>query len=525
MAKLHDRGNGQGPSGSQPEQDFQLILEFLRSCRKPAVLEAGDKLLELTGGNYLLELRSGRLSLEVWSDDSQFCRRILSVEAPRSGLLDCEAHRFGGKPAKLTFLDLERPQTAHRVVSGERRNFAEQFRRMLFRSLPGWEVTSLSSEPDLRRSFSGTFPRARLRRGQQVIAAAACASPEDESDFLTSALLWFDHVAKSSRAASRVSLRLFLPEGSGSLTAQRLRWLRSALLQTRLFLFNEHGSAGEVDPEDLGNIETRVSNPYAVPTSHHSFAEVISALVSQQDVQCQSELSGALSLRFRGIEFARIERGRFLLGVEDRQEIREGVTSKAETFLAHLRRLTNSGTHNSQALSAPERWLESAVRSNLHLIDPTISTEPLHGQVLTFAAGDRNVIDLLGISESGRLTVLELKATADLHLPVQALDYWMRIRWHGERAEINHLFPSRCLLPCPPRLLLVAPALSFHSTNSIVLRYFSPEVEVERVGVNSEWQHNLRVVLRLSGADDPISHGRWNGHTVSAEHQEGAEYS
>jgi hypothetical protein len=108
---------------------------------------------------------------------------------------------------------------------------------------------------------------------------------------------------------------------------------------------------------------------------------------------------------------------------------------------------------------------------------------------------------------------------------LQALDYWMRVRWHVERREIQHLFPSSEVVPLPPRLLLVAPALSFHSTNSIVLRYFSSEVEVERVGINSDWKDNLKVILRLRGADDPISHGRSNGHTVADTYPEGAEFT
>src|SRR5690242_5513911 len=50
----------------------------------------------------------------------------------------------------------------------------------------------------------------------------------------------------------------------------------------------------------------------------------------------------------------------------------------------------------------PERWLESAVRSNLPIIDASLLQSPVHGQVLTFAAGDRDLIDLLAVSSSGR---------------------------------------------------------------------------------------------------------------------------
>ena len=486
------------------------------------MVESGSKPLELHGESYALEIRSGRLFIETWTDEARLCRRILSVQPGKSGILDCATHRFGGKPGKLTFLDLDRPQANRRVIVSERQSFAERFRQMLFHVCPRWEVAALATNSDLQRSFSGLFPRARLVKGRETIAAVACPAEADEPALLTFALIWFDHVRQTTRRDGPVSLQLFLPERSGALTAQRLKWLRTEALRTRIFLFNEHGSAGEVDPDDLGNIETRVSVAGPIAPAHERFSEALVAVRSQPDVSCHTELSGALSLRFRGIEFMRVEGDRFLLGKDSRQHITADFTAKAEGYLAHLRTLVGSRT---PGLSAPERWLESAVRSNISLIDPALLPEPLHGQVLTFAAGDRDIIDLLALSRDGRLTVLELKASPDIQLPLQALDYWMRVRWHLERREFNHLFPSIEVLACPPRLLLVAPALTFHSTNSIVLRYFSPEVEVERIGVNSDWQSHLRVILRLSGGDDPISHGRLNGHTVTDTHPEGIEFA
>jgi len=486
------------------------------------VIESGSNALDLKSESYALEIRSGRLFIETWTDETRFCRRILSVQPGKSGMLECATHRFGGKPGKLTFLDLDRPQASRRVIVGERQSFAERFRQMLFRACPRWEIAAVASNSDLQRSFSGLFPRARLVKGRETIVAMACQSDADEPALLTFALIWFDHVRQTARRDGPLSLHLFLPEGCGALTAQRLKWLRMEILRTRIFLFNEHGSAGEVDPDDLGNIETRVSAAAPVSPAHERFSDALVALRSQPDVSCHSELGGALSVRFRGIEFVRVEGERFLLGTDGRQNVTADFTAKAEGYLAHLRTLVGSRT---PGLSAPERWLESAVRSHISVIDPALLPEPLYGQVLTFAAGDRDIIDLLALSQDGRLTVLELKASPDIQLPLQALDYWMRVRWHLERREISHLFPSKEVLPSSPRLLLLAPALSFHSTNSIVLRYFSPEVEVERIGVNSDWQRHLKVILRLSGGDDPISHGRLNGLTVTGTHSEGTEYT
>ena len=38
------------------------------------------------------------------------------------------------------------------------------------------------------------------------------------------------------------------------------------------------------------------------------------------------------------------------------------------------------------------------------------------------------MLDLLTVDRCGRLLVIELKADEDLHLPLQGLDYWLRVR-------------------------------------------------------------------------------------------------
>jgi hypothetical protein len=146
----------------------------------------------------------------------------------------------------------------------------------------------------------------------------------------------------------------------------------------------------------------------------------------------------------------------------------------------------------------PEAWLESQVRAHIEQIDATLLPRPLYGQVPQFAAGERGLLDVLGVDRDGRLAILEVKATEDVHLPLQALDYWMRVKWHLERREFQGrgYFPGVELRAEPPRLLLVAPALDFHPSNETVLQYFSREVEVERIGVGIEWRKELRVMFR-----------------------------
>jgi hypothetical protein len=508
VAKLHHKSSYKSAPHGERESDVATlaatICSFVSARARPAVLDFGDKPIPLLDGRYTIEIRSGRLWIEAWDDERSLSRRILSIDRVSSSAVDCTVHRFGGATGSLTVLDLERPQATARSIRGARQNFAEQFRRILQRQFAGWTIEALTSSPDLRRSFSANSPRAHLRRGTQHIAALACASREDEPEFLSFVLLWFDYLRGRIGLDERISLCLVSPEGAGTLTAHRLRWLAGVALDARLFRFNEHGMAGEIDPSDLGNLDTRLSSQY-LPALDEEVKSLVERLRAVPGVGCCPELGGAVSIRFRGLEFARLERGKLWLGIETRDEVPRGNFERVESFAAHLNTLGNRA-HTAGPPAFPERWLESQVRSRLQILDATLLPAPVHGQVLTFAGGDRELIDLLAVSANGRLAVLELKASEDIHLPIQGLDYWMRIRWHAERGELDSLFPGIPLTKQAPKLLLIAPALSFHPSNEIALRYFSPEIEVERIGVNSEWESALSVSFRLSGSQVPISH-------------------
>jgi hypothetical protein len=126
------------------------------------------------------------------------------------------------------------------------------------------------------------------------------------------------------------------------------------------------------------------------------------------------------------------------------------------------------------------------------------------------------MLDLLTLDRNGRLAVIELKANEDLHLPLQALDYWIRVRALnddrkpaagnvGSRAlsafERQGYFDGAEVSPLPPRLLLAAPALRIHPANEPVLRYFSPQVEWELIAVTEHWRRDLKAVFRKRSSD------------------------
>jgi hypothetical protein len=132
--------------------------------------------------------------------------------------------------------------------------------------------------------------------------------------------------------------------------------------------------------------------------------------------------------------------------------------------------------------------------------------EPVYGQAPTISGGERGVIDLLAAGIDGRLTVVELKASEDVHLPLQALDYWARVNTHLKDGDFERCgyFGGLTISRQPPRLLLAAPALHFHPTTETILRFFAPGVDVVRIGLAMNWRSSLKVVFRARGSEPAV---------------------
>jgi hypothetical protein len=217
---------------------------------------------------------------------------------------------------------------------------------------------------------------------------------------------------------------------------------------------------------------------------------------------------GRTSLRVRGIEFAELSGGELFFGMTERRPARQHHIAEIERLVEEL-----DGARSPEAADRehplyrqyPEAWLESQARAQIETLDASLRRDPIYGQVPAFAGGERGILDLLAVDHSGRLAVIELKASADLQLPLQALDYWIRVKWHLDRGEFtaNGYFPGIEVRPDPPRLLLVSPSLEFHPSSETILCYFAPGIAVERIGLAVEWRKGLRVMFRLTGAEPP----------------------
>jgi len=200
--------------------------------------------------------------------------------------------------------------------------------------------------------------------------------------------------------------------------------------------------------------------------------------------------------------FARWQPDAVFFGVGDPQQLLSaGRQSEFERLLKDLethRSPLAAGTTHAFYRAQPERWLESLVAADPGRVDARLDPRFVYSQVPALSAADRGVMDLVGVTRDARLTVLELKAQEDIHMALQAVDYWLRVRWHHARQEFTRYgyFPGITLSPRPPRLLLIAPSLRFHPATDIILRHLSPQIEIDRVGLSEHWRRGVKVVLR-----------------------------
>ena len=207
-------------------------------------------------------------------------------------------------------------------------------------------------------------------------------------------------------------------------------------------------------------------------------------------------------LRFRGLAFACWDDGSILFGVNERRQklspARWPALQRLVDDLQAHRRPFAGDTKNPMYRLQSERWLESLVRQDVTRIDATLDPRFVYTQVFANSGGEHGILDVLTVTRNGRLAILELKAAEYIHLPVQAADYWLRVRRHLQQGDFPRYgyFTGIELQAAAPLVYLVAPALRFHPATDVLLRSLTSELEVIRVGIAEDWRNGLRVVLR-----------------------------
>lgn len=499
-----------------PESLTRTVQDFLSEAATAVVLENGAVAFDLAQSRYSISGEYNRCLLHFWSPERNAVRRVLEAEV-KNGVLRLAVQRLGqARPSKLEICR-ERDRRSPTARRTARASYEQKLRRALERHFPDFKVTRLTGGVDLKKSFGPVYGRGIIRQGRSSFAVLGVNATETQASVdaaLTFGILWLDVCRRGQEANVLVEgLKLFVPQGTSAMVRERMANLNRAAAKWFLYELNERDDAlVEIDCSDRGNIATRLVHATNEAAACERFAKSI-ARVRKMLPNCEVAVPSAaeIAFRWRGLEFARARLGcipgsfssneEIVFGVGGEERALEKRNEAAFVQLANSLRETRHpyGTRQHPLWRMhPERWLESLVVGDVSMIDERLQASCRYSQVPAFSAADRAMVDALTVTQAGRLAILELKADEDIHLPLQGVDYWSRVEWHHARGEFPRFgyFEDRELSAEKPLLFLVAPALHVHPATDTLLRYLSPEIEWEFLGIDERWREGVKVVFR-----------------------------
>ncbi len=476
---------------------------FLLGLRRPVLTEPGREVLDLSTSRYSLSTQYNKLLWHVWNDETSLVRQITEIRKETPGRMELRFQKFGKGPPGTIILSESRAAPEQMARRSQRTRYAQILRRMLAQQFPQWKVEELSAEADLEHSLSGRYARGVLRRGQQAWAVIGSGEQEDPSaaeGILTYGLIWLDWLRRRQPDRVVTGLKIFVPPNRAETILHRIAWLDTEAAQWEVYEAGEE--IRRCDQADAGNLKTCLgpAEPFHRKSPPTEWSERMEAL--SPHLQRRSGGAGFSYWAVRGLPVAKqTSRGLvFGVGLAETLLTEESFAEFSGLVLNLLRwRCPDSPDRQHPFYRLwPERWMQSEMIRQMSSLGYDLIPGTLYEQVPAVSGWERGVMDLLALDSQGRLVVVELKASENIHLPLQALDYWMRVHWHHQRGEFERerYFPGRVLNPSPPLLLLVSPALQIHPACEIVLRYFSKTIEVVQIGLNENWREHWQVVFR-----------------------------
>jgi hypothetical protein len=514
-----------------PEQLVNRIEAYLAEHPAAAVLEDGHVMFDMRTARYSVTESHGRCLLQLWSEERNLMRTVVDLQE-RAQCLRVATRRMGAPKPQILELVPTSDRRTPSTRDSARRNYQKLLERVLTREFLGSKVDGMRSAMDLEHSFGPAYARGRLVKGtaaEAVIGVGAAESGATIDGVLTLGILWLDHCRQRVEARRHYDgLKVIVPAGAWRTTAERMAWLNHAAADFQLFTLDERSEElAPVDFRDVGNIESRLVHAFAPQAAIERCRAGLDRILSlvpepaRARVEVLPRSATEVGVLLHGLEFARVRHGVAERSFAREDEVTFGagahetpLTAETEPMCRDLfARLFQSrhpdGVHADPLFRLqPEHWLEARLRSEMSELLPGLRSDPVYSQVPALSRGDRGMLDLLALDRQGRLVVIELKADEDLHLPMQALDYWIRVRALNDDRQTGAggrlasafermgYFAGVEVSQSPPRLLLAAPALRIHPANEPVLRYLSPQIEWELIGVGEYWRRELSVIFR-----------------------------
>ena len=536
-------GAGSNPADEKiaPEALAKIIEEYLAEHPAAAVLEDGRVFFDMRSARYSVTESHGRCLLQLWSEERNVVRTVVGVQV-RAQCLRVATRRMGAPKPQILELVPNRDLRTPTARDASRRNYQKLLERVMAREFMGFKIEGMRSAMDLEHSFGPAYARGRLVKGTSahaVIGVGAAESSPTIDGIMTLGILWLDYCRQRTEARRHLGgLKVVVPSGAWRTIAERMAWLNHGAAEFQLFTLDERTEElASVDFRDIGNVESRLMHAFAPAAAIESCQAALDrllALVPKEGgarVEVLPRSATEVAVLLHGLEFGRVRRGVSSRSFAREDEVTFGAGAHEtplnletepmcrDLFLRLFSSRHPDGAHTDPLFRLqPEHWLESRLRTEMSEVLTGLRSDYVYSQVPALSNGERGMLDLLTLNRNGRLTVIEVKADEDLHLPMQALDYWIRVRALNEDRKMGAAgrpvsafermgyFTGAEVSPLPPRLLFVLPALRIHPANQPVLRYLSPQIEWELIAVSEQWRRDLSVVFRKSdGAEVRLS--------------------
>ncbi len=491
-------------------------------------LVAGDALVAtLSRDNFEFSVEWGKLIFAWWDEDRSQSWRVTAYEIDRAELRLQATRGMARELAILTLRDPVKWREVRELESlslGERRKlYAKLLAQLITGKFDGAKVQRATTGAGRTRSVAGRYARLPVKLGGETILTIGAGEAESQADVdgvIAAGLVWLAGF-NGSREEKRRAKRLWfcLPLRRSQTAIERLTLIDASHLGARIEGFEVDESGEAITPlhpatqDELLNAHPReVIWPGVSPATEKWRERILSLAPDLIEARRRAGRDDE-SFAINGLEFARASGGdnpkvKFGVAGLHSEDETTNLFTLAESNFGELERLVREIVEYRSPDSADRRhpfyrlraeaWLESLLRRNLGEFDATLDDRFVYSQIPTWRGDERSVIDLLTVNHEGRLAVIEIKAAEDPQLPLQGLDYWLRV----EQARLRREFKKRDLFAGieiagePPLLYLVAPRLRFHRTFAIVARCIASQIEAYQIGLNANWREGLRVHSR-----------------------------
>lgn len=508
---------------------YEIELALLKSAGWQMLMN--DELLdELQPDSYEFSVEWNKLIFAWWDDERSQSWRVTNYEVAEAEINLRASRGLAKETVNLTLRDAQRWRAQQQLrdlpASERRRSYGSVLAQLIAGHFVGAKIERVNTGGQRTRSLPVQYARLVIQLHNETVLVIGANDGEAQAEadgVLAAGLIWlagFNEKREGRKRAKR--LWLCLPQARAQITSERLTLIDAAHLgaQIECFEVDETQSALSAlrpftQSELINSHERELRWPPTVSKQSAWHDRIVSLAPDLIEVR-RDDWRDQESYAINGLEFARV------VQVATIQRASFGVSAaghsdhKRQAPLPPPRKLTDAGFDElanlvraiaAQRCARPvdrqhpfyrlrsEAWLESLLRRNISALDAALDPRFIYSQIPAWKADDRSVIDLLAVNDEGRLVVIEIKAAEDRNLPLQGLDYWLRVEQARVRGEFERrgLFPGIRLSDQSPLLYLVAPRLRFHRTFSTIARCIAAEVSVYQFGLNANWRTGVCV--------------------------------